>query len=200
MLFGAPKRRQHLRCTPSGNVMGSLEFCTGALGTKLILVLGHTKCGAINGATKDYLANKGKSRGEAPNALGALLQGLNDVAKKAEEEIGGSPTEEQIAAHAVKVNVFNSMDFLVKNSPTLRSKVESGEVEVEGGSSVSATDSVLDEMVPSLKTYWQDFSNMVFQNTDPSRGFMVARMAATTAYSPCATVDRLLVPPPSASF
>ena len=29
------------------------RFCTGALGTKLILVLGHTKCGAINGATKD---------------------------------------------------------------------------------------------------------------------------------------------------
>ncbi|CAE7220863.1 mtcA2 [Symbiodinium sp. CCMP2592] len=116
-----------------GSVMGSLEFCTGALGTKLILVLGHTKCGAINGATKDYMANKGKSRDQAPNALGALLQGLNDVAKKAEEELGGSPKEEEIAVHAVKVNVFNSMDFLVKNSPVLKSKVESGEVEIEGG-------------------------------------------------------------------
>ncbi|CAE7460982.1 mtcA2 [Symbiodinium sp. CCMP2456] len=116
-----------------GSVMGSLEFCTGALGTKLILVLGHTKCGAINGATKDYMANKGKSRDQASNALGALLQGLNDVAKKAEEELGGSPKEEEIAVHAVKVNVFNSMDFLVKNSPVLKSKVESGEVEIEGG-------------------------------------------------------------------
>ncbi|CAE7491139.1 mtcA2, partial [Symbiodinium sp. CCMP2592] len=116
-----------------GSVMGSLEFCTGALGTKLILVLGHTKCGAINGATKDYMANKGKSRDEAPNALGALLQGLNAVAQKAEQELGGSPKEEEIAVHAVKVNVFNSIDYLVKNSPALRSKVESGEVEIEGG-------------------------------------------------------------------
>ena len=116
-----------------GSVMGSLEFCTGALGTKLILVLGHTKCGAINGATKDYLTNKGKSREQAPNALGALLQGLNDVAKKAETELGGTPKEEEIAAHAVKVNVFNSMDFLVANSEALRSKVLAGEVEIEGG-------------------------------------------------------------------
>ena len=63
------------------------------------------------------MANKGKSRDQPANALGALLQGLNDVAQKAEEELGGSPKEEEIAVHAVKVNVFNSMDFLVKNSP-----------------------------------------------------------------------------------
>mmetsp|Transcript_38338 Transcript_38338/g.68558 ORF Transcript_38338/g.68558 Transcript_38338/m.68558 type:complete len:753 (-) Transcript_38338:104-2362(-) len=116
-----------------GSVMGSLEFCTGALGTKLILVLGHTKCGAINGATKDYLSNKGKPRQQAATALGELLQGLNTVAQKAEKELGGQPSEEQIAVHAVKVNVFNSMDFLVNNSPALREKVLAGEVEIEGG-------------------------------------------------------------------
>lgn len=35
--------------------VGSLEFATGKLGSRLILVLGHTKCGAIYGATKTYL-------------------------------------------------------------------------------------------------------------------------------------------------
>ena len=47
-------------CTHAeGSMVGSLEFCCGKLGSKLILVMGHTKCGAIAGATATYLANKG---------------------------------------------------------------------------------------------------------------------------------------------
>ncbi|CAK8985233.1 unnamed protein product [Durusdinium trenchii] len=43
-----------------GSMVGSLEFCCGKLGSRLILVLGHTQCGAIVGATGTYLANQGK--------------------------------------------------------------------------------------------------------------------------------------------
>ena len=45
--------------------MGSLEFCTGALKTQLIFVLGHTNCGAIKGATAAYLASKDAKRKKA---------------------------------------------------------------------------------------------------------------------------------------
>ena len=45
-------------------MVGSLEFCTGKFGSRLILVLGHTKCGAIYGATKTYLDSQpGKKAG-----------------------------------------------------------------------------------------------------------------------------------------
>ena len=48
-------------CTHAeGSILGSLEFCTGALNTKLIFVLGHTNCGAIKGATAAYFAAKKK--------------------------------------------------------------------------------------------------------------------------------------------
>eukprot|EP00438_Fugacium_kawagutii_P020393 Skav222019 [mRNA] locus=scaffold2914:5084:10401:+ [translate_table: standard] len=67
-----------------GSVLGSLECCVGALNTKMILILGHTNCGAIKGATSQYLTNKGKTEVSEPtNALGALLMGLSDVAQKA---------------------------------------------------------------------------------------------------------------------
>ena len=36
-------------------MLGSLEFCTSTLGTRLILVLGHTQCSAVKGATKMFL-------------------------------------------------------------------------------------------------------------------------------------------------
>ena len=37
----------------SGSMIGSLEFCIGKLKSRLVVVLGHTKCGAIYGATKE---------------------------------------------------------------------------------------------------------------------------------------------------
>ena len=40
-----------------GSIMGSLEFSIGALNTQLILVLGHTSCGAILGAAKALRQN-----------------------------------------------------------------------------------------------------------------------------------------------
>lgn len=38
-----------------------MRFCIGALNTKLILILGHTNCGAVKGATSQYLKNKGST-------------------------------------------------------------------------------------------------------------------------------------------
>ena len=38
-----------------GSMVGSLEFCTGKLGSRMILVVGHTKCGAVYGAANAYL-------------------------------------------------------------------------------------------------------------------------------------------------
>merc|ERR1719310_592055 len=35
-----------------GSIVGSTEYCIGHLRTPLVLVLGHTKCGAVAGATK----------------------------------------------------------------------------------------------------------------------------------------------------
>lgn len=116
-----------------GSVLGSLEFCIGALNTKLILILGHTNCGAIKGATKQYLSSKGKPKEEPANALGALLMGLSDVAQEAEAQLGSTATEAQLADESVKLNVFKSMDYLLDNSRVIGSKVLSGEVDLEGG-------------------------------------------------------------------
>ena len=43
-------------------MLGSLEFCTSTLGTRLILVLGHTQCSAVRGATKMSFETQGASK------------------------------------------------------------------------------------------------------------------------------------------
>ncbi|CAE6952842.1 mtcA2 [Symbiodinium sp. KB8] len=116
-----------------GSIVGSLEFCTAALKTRLVLVLGHSACGAIKGATATYLKGGGAAQGKAQGALEGLLAGLSAVAETAHQELGSKASEKEIAAHAVKVNVFNTINNLIKGSTDIRDKVKSGQVEIQGG-------------------------------------------------------------------
>mmetsp|Transcript_42784 Transcript_42784/g.101977 ORF Transcript_42784/g.101977 Transcript_42784/m.101977 type:complete len:211 (+) Transcript_42784:3-635(+) len=121
-------------CTHSeGSMVGSLEFCTGALGSRLIVVLGHTKCGAINGATKAFFDGKTAPPAATSSALQGLLQDLGSVAEQAAADMGPNAEQDAVAAHAVKVNVFHTIDFLLQYSGVVREKVISGEVDIQGG-------------------------------------------------------------------
>ncbi|CAE8603945.1 unnamed protein product [Polarella glacialis] len=149
-------------CTHSeGSMVGSVEYSVAILETKMILVLGHTGCGAIMGATKIFLERSAQkhieatcqkdakettdqstqaSESEQPpqpgdcksrSTLLGLLDALVPVAEKACVELGGGSTEE-IAAHAVKVNVWRTINFLLSYSLIIREKVASGELELQG--------------------------------------------------------------------
>eukprot|EP00438_Fugacium_kawagutii_P020395 Skav222021 [mRNA] locus=scaffold2914:22191:23796:+ [translate_table: standard] len=105
-------------------MVGSLEFCCGKLGSRLIMVMGHTQCGAIVGATGTYLANQGKAQMKPGSALEGLLTDLSGVIEKASDEMGPGAPKEKLAAHAVKVNVY---------SEPLRELISSGKVDLQGG-------------------------------------------------------------------
>jgi len=117
-----------------GSVVGSLEYCVGPLKAKLIVVLGHTKCGAMMGATTTMLKAQEAGQGGAPakSALEKLLGGLGPVAQQAQLELGPNASAEEIAAHVVKVNVFAGMERLLIYSEPIREKVRSGEVQLHG--------------------------------------------------------------------
>ena len=66
-------------------------------------------------------------------ALDVLLSELGSVAKEAETQCGSKATEEQIANAAIKLNVFHTMNFLLKYSKPIRDKVQSGKLEIQGG-------------------------------------------------------------------
>ena len=107
-------------CTHAeGSMVGSLEFAVSKLKSRLILVLGHTSCGAIAGAASTFMNSQGT---KAPSsALEGLLMDLTTVAKKASEELAPGASLEELASHAVKVNVFHSMNFLIQHSRSMQS-------------------------------------------------------------------------------
>ncbi len=106
----------------AGNVadpvaVDSLDYAVKHLGVRLILVLGHERCGAIIAAVQGH---------EAPGDVGPLLAELRP-AVAASKALPGDPV-----ANAIFANVKLTVDGL-KKSAHLRAMVQSGELEIIGG-------------------------------------------------------------------
>merc|ERR1719210_426943 len=70
--------------------------------------------------------------GKTSTALETLLQSLTPVAEQAASELPQNAEVDEIAAHAVKVNVIHTMDRLLEFSEGLRQRVRRREVQVHG--------------------------------------------------------------------
>lgn len=104
--------------------MGSLEFGAAVLGTKLILVLGHTSCGAVN-ATVDALRQG--------NALPGSIAGLVTAMKPGIEPAMAGPGGDELTRRALVSNVRHSVRALETASPILTGLISRGELAVRGG-------------------------------------------------------------------
>ncbi|CAJ1365786.1 unnamed protein product [Effrenium voratum] len=113
----------------SGSMVASLEFCVD-LGCRLILVLGHSPCIALEDATKAYFQRH--SCGDS--ALNNLLYDLGEAVQETIADTSADAAE--VALRAVpglcEVNVFHTADLLLKFSRAIREKVSGGELQVQG--------------------------------------------------------------------
>ena len=108
----------------AGNVindegLGSLEYTVDHLGTRLILVLGHQRCGAVD-AARETIAAKGTAPGHIQSLVTALKPAVLATAK---EDLDAS----------TKANVKNVVQALRSSTPILKAKVDSGQIQVIGG-------------------------------------------------------------------
>jgi len=103
----------------SPGILGSLEYATAVAGSKLILVLGHTGCGAIKGACD----------GVQLGHLTSLLEKIKP-AVLGEETIQGDRSSENAAfVNAVaKLNVHNSVNQIVNHSEVIRNLLAEGKI------------------------------------------------------------------------
>ncbi|CAE7510061.1 mtcA2, partial [Symbiodinium pilosum] len=117
-------------CTHAeGSIVGSLEFCAGNLGSRLVLVLGHTKTFLDLGVAA-HQAQEEMGPGADSDAIAAHAVKVNVFHTM---NFLLSYSEAKLIAHAVKVNVFHSMNFLLKFSEPLRDLVRKGNLQIQGG-------------------------------------------------------------------
>ncbi len=106
----------------AGNVanqigIASLEYAAEHLGTRLIVVLGHERCGALTAAVKG---------GELPGHLPALMAALQP-AVAAKRDARGDPVE-----GAIRANIELNVEELRESAPILSELVEKGELKIVG--------------------------------------------------------------------
>jgi carbonic anhydrase len=106
-------------------MLGSFEFATKAAGSKLIVVLGHTACGAIKGAANDV---------ELGN-LTAMLDNFDAAIAAAREGTEGADdaSNPELVNMAIETNVRQTMADILERSPVIAEMVANGEVGIAGG-------------------------------------------------------------------
>ena len=107
------------------DILGSLEFACKVTGAKLIAVIGHNSCGAVNGAIdKVELGN-----------LTGLLARIEPAVAAAERETGGtrSSSDQPLVERATAENVVVQMRTIVSKSKILRDMLENGQIALVGG-------------------------------------------------------------------
>ena len=112
------------------DILGSMEFACKVAGSKIIVVLGHTKCGAVKGAC-DHV-----EMGNLTALLSKLQPAVYDEKTVTENRNSGNKDfVEKVAA----INVKRSVHAIIERSPILKEMLEKGEIGIIGGNHDIAT-------------------------------------------------------------
>lgn len=103
--------------------LGSLEFGSAVLGSKLILVLGHSRCGAVT-ATIEALQKGNQLPGHIAGLASAMKPGIEAAVDK-----GGA----DLVAAATIANVRYNVGQLEKTSPILADLIAKKQLRIVGG-------------------------------------------------------------------
>ena len=108
----------------SDDVLGSLEYAGQVAKVKLIVVLGHTQCGAVSAACQGV---------ELGHVTGLLRKIQPVVEQTAQENPSGDRSSGEFVDAVVRRNVEHVMQELLERSDILRELVDEGQLAVVGG-------------------------------------------------------------------
>jgi carbonic anhydrase len=111
----------------AGNVMnedilGSLEYAAKVAGSKVVVVLGHTHCGAVKGACDDVKLGN----------ITALVAKIKPVVASVPEKGDRSSKNHHFVDHVAEANVKEVVNQIKAKSPVLKEMADKGEIKIVG--------------------------------------------------------------------
>ena len=106
------------------DILGSMEFGCKVAGSKIIVVLGHTKCGAIKGAC-DHV-----EMGNLTALLSKIRPAVDDELTTSENR---NSTNNEFVEKVSVINVKRTVQSILQRSPILKEMIEKGEIGIVGG-------------------------------------------------------------------
>ena len=104
----------------NNDVLGSMEYSCKVVGSKILVVMGHTKCGAVNAACNNV------ELGNVTALLEKIKPSVNHY------RVNDEPMNEELIEKVGVMNVVLSIERIRKESPVLAEMEKSGEIEIVG--------------------------------------------------------------------
>lgn len=108
------------------DILGSMEFACKLAGTKLVVVLGHTACGAIKGACDHARL------GNLTTLINKIEPAVEAVTEPQDESLRNS-SNINFVNEVAKKNVHMTIDNIRKSSQVLKDMEDAGDIEIVGG-------------------------------------------------------------------
>lgn len=115
------------------DILGSLEFASKVAGAKLIVILGHTSCGAIKGACDDV------ALGNLTGLLGKIKPAVQAVSFTGDRSSKNKKFVEMVA----EANVRKAVQDVLNRSAVLKDMSDKGQIKVVGAMLDVATGKVI---------------------------------------------------------
>lgn len=119
----------------SRKILGSIEYGCAVAGAKLILVMGHTRCGAVSTAVKLYDVSKPVAEAtgcqNVETVIGEIQKSI-DRDEFARHAHGSDAEKESFTNGIARANVCHSVARLVQESETLAQLVRKGRIAIVG--------------------------------------------------------------------
>jgi carbonic anhydrase len=106
------------------DILGSMEFATKVAGSKVILVLGHSRCGAIVGACNHV------EMGNLTTLLNKIQPAIYNEKTTKEKRDGSNPTFVQ---NVTEINVHLTMERIRRESPIIAELESTRQIKIIGG-------------------------------------------------------------------
>lgn len=107
------------------DLLGSIEFACKLAGTKVLVILGHTACGAVKGACDDA------KLGNLTILLDKIKPAVNAVSEPSDVNLRNSSNIDFVNEVAVK-NVHMTIENTRTMSPVLKEMEDNGEIKIVG--------------------------------------------------------------------
>lgn len=106
------------------DILGSMEFACKVAGSKIIVVLGHTKCGAVKGAC-DHV-----EMGNLTALLSKIRPAVDDETSTKENR---TSSNSEFVENVAVINVKRTVKSIKERSSILKEMIESGQIGIVSG-------------------------------------------------------------------
>lgn len=116
------------------DILGSMEFACKVAGAKIIVILGHSKCGAIKGACDSV------EMGNLTALLNKIQPAINAEKSIVKER---NSNNEEFVEKVTTLNIHRTVHTVMEHSPILTELIEAGQCGIIGGNHDISTGEVV---------------------------------------------------------